>query len=63
MSEERISKETKIMVAKDLVCSYAQTEKGKSLDMDKMVELFESTYEKMNKVFPDPEKKSVGLGV
>ena len=61
--EEHISRETKVQVAKDLVCSFAQTEKGKSLDMDGMLDLFESTYKKMDEVFPTPEKKSVGLGV
>lgn len=60
--EDRVSKETKIHVAKDLVANYVRGEGGKNVNPDDLGSLFKKVYQSLEETFPEPEKRKVGLG-
>ncbi|HEY9744791.1 MAG TPA: hypothetical protein V6C99_01085 [Oculatellaceae cyanobacterium] len=61
--EERVSKETKLAVAKDLVASYLRGEGGKNVDPSQIGDIFSQVYKKIDETFPDTEKRRIGLGL
>ena len=61
--EDRISKEQKLSVAKDILCSYLRGESGKNVSPDQIGQIFGQVYDSIDQRFPDPTKRRVGLGV
>ncbi|HEY9685573.1 MAG TPA: hypothetical protein V6C52_01210, partial [Coleofasciculaceae cyanobacterium] len=61
--EERISKEIKLLAAKDIVSSYLRGEGGRSIQADQIGQLLHQVYNSVEQLVPDPEKRRVGLGV
>ena len=62
MSDDRISKETKIHVARELVASYLRGEGGKNVSPDQLGGLFKQVYDSIDQTFPEPQKRQIGLG-
>jgi hypothetical protein len=61
--DDRISKETKLSAARDLVASYLRGEGGKNVAPNQIGEVFKQVYTSIDQTFPDPEKRRVGLGL
>lgn len=61
--EERISKEMKLLAAKDIVSSYLRGEGGRNIQPDQIGNLLSQVYSSVDQLVPDPEKRRVGLGV
>lgn len=61
--EDRISKETKLSAAKDLVANYLRGEGGKNVAPEQIGEIFRQVYSSIDQTFPDAEKRRVGLGL
>lgn len=61
--EDRVSKEVKLAVAKDLVSSYLRGEAGKNVSPDQIGQIFNQVYNAVDQVVPDPEKRRIGLGI
>ncbi len=60
---ERVSKEIKVLIAKDLVSSYVRGEGGKNVNPDQLGELFAKVYKSVEGALPDPEERKIGLGI
>ncbi|MCE3235263.1 MAG: hypothetical protein K0Q50_1443 [Vampirovibrio sp.] len=63
MDENRITKEQKLLAAKDLVASYLKGEGGKQVSPDQIGQVFTQVFKSIDEAFPDPEKRKVGLGL
>jgi hypothetical protein len=61
--EDRVSKEQKLMIAKDIVGSYLRGEGGKNVSPDQIGDVFARVFESIDKVLPEPEKRRIGLGI
>ncbi len=61
--DDRISKEQKVAVAKDIVCNYLRGEGGRSIGPDQLGELFTKVFNSIDAALPDPEKRRIGLGI
>lgn len=61
--EDRVSKEVKLAVAKDIVSSYLRGEGGKSVSPDQIGAIFQQVFKTVDQTVPDPEKRRVGLGL
>lgn len=61
--EDRVSKEIKLVAAKDIVASYLRGEGGKNVSPDQIGQIFSQVYGSIDQAIPDPEKRRVGLGL
>lgn len=61
--DDRVTKEQKLMAAKDIVASYLKGEGGKNIAPDQIGQIFTQVYNSVDQAIPDPEKRRVGLGV
>ena len=61
--EDRVSKEVKLAIAKDLVASYLRGDGGKNVSPDQIGSLFQQVFSTIDQTVPDPEKRRVGLGL
>ena len=61
--DDRVSKEHKLLAAKDIVASYLRGEGGKHVQPDQIGGLFAQVFTSIDQNLPDPEKRRVGLGV
>jgi len=61
--EDRVSKEQKLFVAKDLVASYLRGEGGRNVSPEQIGEIFGQVYNSIDQLVPDPEKRRIGLGL
>ena len=61
-NEERVSRETKLAIARELVSSYV---KGNAADVrpEQLGDLFLNVYKQINEAFPEPSDRKIGLGV
>lgn len=57
---DRISREFKLLAAKDIVANFARSERNASAD--EICELFRKVYRTIDEVAPEPESRKVGLG-
>lgn len=58
-----VSRESKLMVTKDIVANYVRGEGGKELTPDQLCDLVGKVYKKVDELAPEPEGRKVGLGV
>jgi hypothetical protein len=61
--EDRVSKEMKLVAARDIVASYLRGEGGKSVQPDQIGQVFGQVFNSIDQAIPDPEKRRVGLGL
>lgn len=61
--DDRVSKEQKLMAAKDIVASYVRGEGGKNVAPEQIGNLFAQVFTSIDQSLPDPEKRRIGLGV
>lgn len=61
--DDRVSKEQKLMAAKDIVSSYLKGEGGKHVQPDQIGHIFQQVFSSIDQTLPDPEKRRVGLGL
>ncbi len=61
--EDRITKEQKLFITKDIVSSYLRGEGGKNVTPDQIGEVFSKVFNSIDKTIPDPEKRRIGLGI
>ncbi|MDX2085441.1 MAG: hypothetical protein SFZ03_08645 [Candidatus Melainabacteria bacterium] len=60
--EDRVTKETKLMVAKDIVASYVRNN-NVNLSPEQLAQVFKDVYRTVDEVSPEAEKRKIGLGV
>ena len=58
-----VSRESKLMVTKDIVSNYVRGEGGKSLSPDELCDLVGKVYKTVDDLAPEPEGRRVGLGM
>jgi hypothetical protein len=63
MMEDRVSKEQKLLAAKDIVSNYIRGEGGKNIAPEQLGHLFTQVFNTIDQTLPDPEKRRIGLGV
>jgi hypothetical protein len=63
MDDQRISKEQKLQVAKDIVSSYLRGDGGKNVTPDQLGPLFNQVFQSIDSAMPEPEKRRIGLGL
>lgn len=61
--DNRVSKEHKLIAAKDIVSSYLRGEGGKNVQPDQIGSLFNQVFSSIDQALPDPEQRRIGLGV
>jgi hypothetical protein len=61
--DDRISKEQKLLAAKDIVASYVRGEGGRNVAPDQLGALFAQVFGSIDAAIPDPEKRRIGLGI
>jgi len=61
--DDRISKESKFVAAREIVASYLRGEGGKNVQPDQIGPLFSQVFIAIDQVVADPEKRRIGLGV
>ena len=61
--EDRISKEQKLLAAKDIVASYVRGEGGRNVAPEQLGSLFSQVFSSIDAAIPDPEKRRIGLGI
>jgi hypothetical protein len=67
MTNERVSKETKLNVTKDIVVAYLKSGQGEetqgpALKPEEVCALFKEIYAAVDSTVPEPETRKVGLG-
>ena len=60
---ERISKELKLLTAKDIVSSYVRGEGGGKVSPEQLGDLVIKVYNALEAGLPEPEDRKVGLGL
>jgi hypothetical protein len=63
--EEKVSKEVKLAVARDIVSSYVRGvgASGNQVSPHQVCEMLKAVYETVETLCPEPERRRVGLGV
>jgi len=59
--EDRVTKETKLNVTKDIVASYIKGDNNK-ISPDELCGLIKKVFSAIEDVVPEPERRKVGLG-
>ncbi|MEB3287665.1 MAG: hypothetical protein VKJ04_09195 [Vampirovibrionales bacterium] len=60
--DDRVSKEMKLAIAKELVSSFVRGEAGKHIKPEQLGEVFKTVYQSLDDAFPEPEQRRIGLG-
>lgn len=61
--DNHVTREQKLMIAKDIVSSYLRGDGGKNVAPDQLGPLFAQVFGSIDEAIPDPEKRRIGLGL
>ena len=63
VTDERVSKETKLHIAKELVASYVRSDASRDVRPEQLGDLFMTVFNKLDAAFPEPGERKIGLGL